>query len=50
MDAQPMKQSPLVVHTEWSRSWGGQEIRVLTELREMRRLEAEVSLMHREGG
>ena len=29
---------PLIVHTDWSRSWGGQEIRTLTELREMRRL------------
>lgn len=28
---------PLVVHTESSRTWGGQEIRTLTELREMRR-------------
>lgn len=28
---------PLIVHTDWSRSWGGQEIRTLTELREMRR-------------
>ena len=27
---------PLVVHTDWSRSWGGQEIRTLTELRELR--------------
>ncbi len=27
---------PLVVHTDWSRSWGGQEIRTLTELRAMR--------------
>jgi len=43
--AQPMKQSPLVVHTEWSRSWGGQEIRVLTELREMRRLGFRVALI-----
>lgn len=29
--------APLLVHTDWSRSWGGQEIRTLTELREMRR-------------
>lgn len=27
---------PLIVHTDWSRSWGGQEIRTLTELRGMR--------------
>lgn len=30
--------SPLIVHSDWSRSWGGQEIRTLTELREMRKL------------
>ena len=29
-------ETPLIVHTDWSRSWGGQEIRTLTELREMR--------------
>jgi len=28
--------APLVVHTDWSRAWGGQEIRTLTELHEMR--------------
>jgi glycosyltransferase involved in cell wall biosynthesis len=27
---------PLIVHTDWSKSWGGQEIRTMTELREMR--------------
>ncbi len=27
--------SPLIVHTDWSSAWGGQEIRTLTELREM---------------
>ena len=27
---------PLIVHTDWSKSWGGQEIRTLTELRGMR--------------
>ncbi|MGD9949803.1 MAG: glycosyltransferase [Desulfobulbus sp.] len=36
---------PLVVHTDWSRSWGGQEIRVLTELREMRRQGFRVALI-----
>jgi glycosyltransferase involved in cell wall biosynthesis len=38
-------QAPLVVHTDWSRSWGGQEIRVLTELREMRRQGFRVALI-----
>lgn len=32
------RNSPLIVHTDWSRSWGGQEIRTVTELRAMRRL------------
>lgn len=27
---------PLIIHSDWSRSWGGQEIRTLTELRAMR--------------
>lgn len=36
---------PLVLHTESSRVWGGQEIRVLTELREMRRLGFRVGLI-----
>ncbi len=27
---------PRIAHTDWSRSWGGQEIRTLTELRGMR--------------
>lgn len=38
-------QGPLVVHTDWSRSWGGQEIRTLTELREMRRLGCRTALI-----
>ncbi len=42
---QPNTQSPLVVHTDSSRVWGGQEIRVLTELREMRRLGFRVGLI-----
>ena len=37
--------APLVVHTDWSRAWGGQEIRVLTELRQMRRLGFRVALI-----
>ncbi|MBM9535783.1 glycosyltransferase [Desulfobulbus alkaliphilus] len=36
---------PLVVHTDWSRAWGGQEIRILTELREMRKLGFRVALI-----
>lgn len=38
-------QAPLVVHTDSSRAWGGQEIRVLTELREMRRMGFRVALI-----
>lgn len=45
MRAQPNKQNPLVVHTDGSRGWGGQEIRTLTELREMRRLGFRVGLI-----
>jgi len=37
--------SPLILHTDWSRSWGGQEIRTLTELREMRKHGFRCSLM-----
>jgi glycosyltransferase involved in cell wall biosynthesis len=37
--------SPLILHTDWSRSWGGQEIRTLTELREMRKLGFRCCLM-----
>jgi glycosyltransferase involved in cell wall biosynthesis len=40
---------PLIAHTDWSRSWGGQEIRTLTELREMRRLGFRTALIVREG-
>ncbi|CAN2044073.1 Glycosyltransferase family 1 protein [Candidatus Magnetomoraceae bacterium gMMP-1] len=29
-------EAPLIIHTEWSRSWGGEEIRILEELRAMR--------------
>jgi len=38
-------QPPLIVHTESSRAWGGQEIRTLTELREMRRRGFRVGLI-----
>ena len=41
--------TPLVVHTDWSRSWGGQEIRTLTELRAMREHGFRVGLIVREG-
>jgi len=37
--------SPLILHTDWSRSWGGQEIRTLTELREMHKLGFRCCLM-----
>lgn len=37
METQLHEQAPLVIHTDWSCAWGGQEIRVLTELRELRR-------------
>ena len=30
------REPPLIVHTDWSKSWGGQEIRTLTELKGMR--------------
>ncbi len=38
-------QPPLIVHSDWSRAWGGQEIRTLTELREMRRLGCRTGLI-----
>ena len=41
--------TPLIVHTDWSRSWGGQEIRTLTELRAMREHGFRVALIVREG-
>ncbi len=44
-----MNQAPLIVHTDWSRSWGGQEIRTLTELREMKKKGFRVGLIVREG-
>ena len=36
---------PLIVHTDASRSWGGQEMRVLAELREMRAHGCRVALI-----
>ncbi|RUM38226.1 MAG: hypothetical protein DSY58_02560 [Desulfobulbus sp.] len=43
-----MNQQPLVVHTDWSRAWGGQEIRTLTELREMKNHGFRVAMVVRE--
>ena len=40
--------APLIVHTDWSRSWGGQEIRTLTELREMKKRGFRVAMIVRE--
>jgi glycosyltransferase involved in cell wall biosynthesis len=37
--------NPLIIHTDWSRAYGGQEIRILTELREMRKLGFRVALI-----
>lgn len=41
----PRSFPPLILHTDWSRSWGGQEIRTLTELREMGRLGFRCAMM-----
>ncbi|HEB70928.1 MAG TPA: glycosyltransferase [Desulfobulbus sp.] len=43
-----MNRAPLIVHTDWSRAWGGQEIRSLTELREMKKLGFRVGMIVRE--
>lgn len=43
-----MNQAPLIVHTDWSKAWGGQEIRTLTELREMKKKGFRVGLVVRE--
>lgn len=43
-----MNSVPLIVHTDWSCAWGGQEIRTLTELREMKRLGFRVGMIVRE--
>ncbi len=44
-----MNKAPLIAHTDWSCSWGGQEIRTLTELREMQRLGFRTALIVRKG-
>ncbi|MCI5167197.1 MAG: glycosyltransferase [Candidatus Electrothrix sp. GM3_4] len=44
-----MTQPPLILHTDWSCSWGGQEIRTLTELRELKKLGFRVGMVVREG-
>lgn len=44
-----MTQAPLILHTDWSCSWGGQEIRTLTELRELKKLGFRVGMVVREG-
>ncbi len=44
-----MNQPPLIVHTDWSCAWGGQEIRTLTELRAMKQQGFRVGLIVREG-
>lgn len=44
-----MNRHPLIAHTDWSRSWGGQEIRTLTELRELRKLGFRAALIVRKG-
>ncbi|MBL4903264.1 MAG: glycosyltransferase [Desulfocapsa sp.] len=43
-----MNSVPLIIHTDWSRSWGGQEIRTLTELREMKKLGFRVAMIVRD--
>ena len=42
-----MNAAPLIVHTDWSCAWGGQEIRMLTELREMKKLGFRVGMIVR---
>jgi glycosyltransferase involved in cell wall biosynthesis len=42
-----MNAAPLIVHTDWSCAWGGQEIRMLTELREMKKLGFRVAMIVR---
>ncbi|MGI6656698.1 MAG: glycosyltransferase [Desulfobulbus sp.] len=46
---EPSSSSPLILHTDASHSWGGQEIRVLTELREMQRQGFRVGLVAAHG-
>jgi glycosyltransferase involved in cell wall biosynthesis len=44
-----MNQLPLIVHTDWSCAWGGQEIRTITELGEMKKLGFRTALFVRPG-
>lgn len=44
-----MTQQPLILHSDWSRSWGGQEIRTLTELRELKKSGFRVGMIVRQG-
>ncbi len=44
-----MNRTPRILHTDWSRSWGGQEIRTLTELRAMKQHGFRVGLVVRRG-
>lgn len=44
-----MNQPPLIIHTDWSRAWGGQEIRTITELWEMKKLGFRTALFVRSG-
>ena len=37
-----------VLHTEWSSGWGGQEIRIISEMEMMRNLGCELALACRE--
>jgi len=43
-----MNNTPLIVHSDWSCAWGGQEIRTLTELRAMKQHGFRVGLIVRE--
>ncbi len=38
MKEQQTKTTPLIVHSDWTRDWGGQEMRTLCELQEMKKL------------
>ena len=40
-----MKRPPLIIHTDWSRDWGGQEMRILTELTQMQALGFNTALL-----
>jgi len=44
-----MKRAVKVLHTEWSLGWGGQEIRIINEMEEMRRRGAEMLMACRSG-